>query len=56
MPVTDDFKKDDVKWVVTEKIHGANFSVYYDGTTVQFAKRNSFVNWLTLLRITERQF
>lgn len=33
----------DMKWVVQEKVHGSNFSIYYDGTTVMFAKRNGFL-------------
>jgi Rnl2 family RNA ligase len=28
-----------MSWIVTEKIHGANFSVSYDGNIYQFAKR-----------------
>ena len=35
------FKKTD--WVVTEKIHGANFSVSTDGSEVRFAKRKEFL-------------
>jgi len=31
------------RWVVTEKIHGANFSVHYDGKQVKFAKRSGFI-------------
>jgi len=34
----------DIKWMVSEKIHGANFGVYCkDGETVRFASRNQFV-------------
>lgn len=29
------------KWVATEKIHGSNFSIYYNNNNVSFAKRNS---------------
>ena len=36
------FKKTD--WVVTEKIHGANFGVVTDGKTVRFAKRKEFLD------------
>lgn len=36
------FKKTD--WVVTEKIHGANFGIVTDGREVQFAKRKEFLN------------
>jgi Rnl2 family RNA ligase len=35
------FKKTD--WVVTEKIHGANFSMSTDGSEVRFAKRKEFL-------------
>ncbi len=31
-------------WVVLEKVHGANFSIYYDGTEVKFAKRTAFLH------------
>ena len=36
-----DFKKK--KWIVTEKVHGANFSVHTDGQTVTFAKRRFMI-------------
>lgn len=32
-----------VDWIVTEKIHGANYSLWSDGTTVRPAKRTSFI-------------
>lgn len=32
-----------VQWMVTEKIHGANFGIYSDGNEVKFAKRTGFV-------------
>ena len=35
------FKKTD--WVVTEKIHGANFGISTDGSEVRFAKRKEFL-------------
>ncbi|MEM7715009.1 MAG: RNA ligase family protein, partial [Cyanobacteria bacterium P01_A01_bin.68] len=35
------FKKTD--WVVTEKIHGANFGIVTDGWEVRFAKRKEFL-------------
>lgn len=35
------FKKTD--WVVTEKIHGANFGIVTDGLEVRFAKRKEFL-------------
>ena len=31
-------------WVVTEKIHGANFGIVTDGKTVRFAKRKEFLD------------
>ena len=30
-------------WYVEEKIHGANFSVWFDGAEVRFAKRSGFI-------------
>ncbi|MEM1393006.1 MAG: RNA ligase family protein [Cyanobacteria bacterium P01_H01_bin.150] len=36
------FKKTD--WVVTEKIHGANFGIVTDGLEVKFAKRKEFLD------------
>lgn len=33
----------DVKWVIREKIHGANFSFWYDGTTLKCARRSGFL-------------
>ncbi|AFZ17104.1 RNA ligase family protein [Allocoleopsis franciscana] len=35
------FKK--IDWVVTEKIHGANFGIVTDGLEVRFAKRKEFL-------------
>lgn len=32
-----------LQWVVTEKIHGANFSFYCNGTDVKVAKRTAFI-------------
>lgn len=34
-----------VKWVVTEKVHGANFSFLYDDQQLRFAKRKDFLKW-----------
>ena len=31
------------KWVVTEKIHGANFSISYASSTIKFAKRTGYL-------------
>lgn len=36
------FKKTD--WVVTEKIHGANFGIVTDDSEVRFAKRKEFLD------------
>lgn len=33
----------DSRWMVTEKIHGCNCQITYDGDTVVFGKRNGFV-------------
>ncbi|MFT5820064.1 MAG: Rnl2 family RNA ligase [Crocinitomix sp.] len=33
------------KWVVTEKIHGANFSFSYENGTLKYAKRKAYLNW-----------
>lgn len=32
-----------VQWMVTEKIHGANFGIYSDGVQIKSAKRTGFV-------------
>ena len=34
-----------LKWVVTEKVHGANFSFVYENGTLKFAKRKEYLNW-----------
>ncbi len=34
-----------LKWVVTEKVHGANFSFSYDNGTLRFAKRKDYLQW-----------
>lgn len=36
--------KDTGQWIVTEKIHGANFSFWCDGTEVRVASRTQFVD------------
>ena len=36
--------KDVGEWIVTEKIHGANFSFWCDGTEVKVASRSQFVD------------
>lgn len=34
-----------VDWVVTEKVHGANFSFTYENRTLGFAKRKASLHW-----------
>lgn len=34
-----------LKWVVTEKVHGANFSFVYQNSTLKFAKRKDYLKW-----------
>lgn len=34
-----------LKWVVTEKIHGANFSFVYEDRKLLFAKRKDYLSW-----------
>lgn len=34
-----------VKWVVTEKVHGANFSLVYENAKLLFAKRKDYLGW-----------
>ncbi len=34
-----------LQWVVTEKIHGANFSFAYDNQKLLFAKRKEYLHW-----------
>jgi Rnl2 family RNA ligase len=34
-----------VKWVVTEKVHGANFSLVYEDRKLLFAKRKDYLSW-----------
>lgn len=31
------------QWIATEKVHGSNLSLYFDGTTIRAAKRNGFI-------------
>jgi len=38
------FAEKDIEWVVTEKIHGTNFSFISDGNEVKVAKRTSILN------------
>ncbi|RYZ86550.1 MAG: 2'-5' RNA ligase, partial [Proteobacteria bacterium] len=34
-----------LKWVVTEKVHGANFSFVYEDGRLRFAKRKEYLQW-----------
>lgn len=34
-----------LKWVVTEKIHGANFSFVYENRKLLYAKRKEYLSW-----------
>lgn len=34
-----------LKWVVTEKVHGANFSFVYEDRRLLFAKRKEYLSW-----------
>ncbi|MDR0263475.1 MAG: hypothetical protein LBJ04_09640 [Sphingobacterium sp.] len=34
-----------LRWVVTEKIHGANFSFVYENAQLKFAKRREYLSW-----------
>lgn len=38
-------KLNKVDWIVTEKIHGANFSFVYEKGILRFAKRKEFLSW-----------
>ncbi len=38
-------KMEKFKWVVTEKVHGANFSFVYENRTLKFAKRKEYLSW-----------
>jgi len=38
------FASKDIEWVVTEKVHGTNFSFICDGDSVQVAKRTSILS------------
>lgn len=38
-------KMEKLKWVVTEKVHGANFSFTYENGNLKFAKRKEYLNW-----------
>lgn len=41
----DCLRLDRVKWVVTEKVHGANFSFIYEDRQLRFAKRRAYLSW-----------
>jgi Rnl2 family RNA ligase len=34
-----------LKWVVTEKVHGANFSFVYENRRLRYAKRKDYLSW-----------
>ncbi|HAP64032.1 MAG TPA: 2'-5' RNA ligase [Cytophagales bacterium] len=36
---------DKINWVVTEKVHGANFSFVYEEGTLRYAKRKAYLTW-----------
>jgi Rnl2 family RNA ligase len=36
---------DSVEWVVTEKVHGANFSFIFTGDELRYAKRKAYLRW-----------
>lgn len=38
-------KMEKVNWVVTEKVHGANFSFVYHDRNLKFAKRKEYLSW-----------
>ncbi|PKF76009.1 RNA ligase family protein [Chryseobacterium sp. PMSZPI] len=38
-------RMDKLNWVVTEKIHGANFSFSYENNSLRYAKRREYLNW-----------
>ncbi|MCP2029118.1 Rnl2 family RNA ligase [Flavobacterium sp. HSC-32F16] len=43
---SNDFSKlEKYKWVVTEKVHGANFSFVYEKNNLKFAKRKEYLSW-----------
>ena len=31
------------QWIVTEKVHGANFAIYYKDGKISFSKRNAML-------------
>ena len=38
-------KLEKIQWVITEKIHGANFSFVYEEGKLKFAKRKAYLSW-----------
>ena len=43
---TEDFSEmEKLQWVVTEKVHGANFSFVYEKEALKFAKRKAYLDW-----------
>lgn len=43
MIVLNGFSQPEITWVALEKIHGANFSLWYDGTHMKSAKRSGWI-------------
>jgi len=43
--VRDFAKMEKLQWVVTEKVHGANFSVVYEDGNLKYAKRKEYLSW-----------
>lgn len=37
------FDAKDIEWSVTEKVHGSNFSIWFDGIEFKYAKRSGFI-------------
>lgn len=35
-----------IEWMATEKVHGANMSIYCDGENISYASRSGMVGWL----------
>ena len=45
LDASDFSKMEKLKWVITEKIHGANFSFIYENGTLKYAKRKEYLSW-----------
>jgi hypothetical protein len=48
----------DAQWVMTEKIHGCNFSFHTDGTRVRVARRSAFLgdNARVIIKVKSKNF